>query len=87
MVAIFISALTPIPYKLFTIAAGVAHISLPIFIIASISGRGGRFFLVSALIYFFGPSIKGFIDKYFNLAVIIFTILLFGGFYIIKLLL
>lgn len=82
--AVGVAGFTPIPYKVFTIAAGAFKISFPIFVLASIVGRGGRFFLVSALIYFFGPNIKEFIDKYFNLVVIVFTILLIGSFFIIK---
>ncbi|PJA70462.1 cytochrome B, partial [Candidatus Pacearchaeota archaeon CG_4_9_14_3_um_filter_31_7] len=52
--------------------------------IASIIGRGARFFLVSALIWKFGPPIKSFIDKYFNIFAILFTILLIGGFVLIN---
>jgi len=47
-------------------------------------GRSGRFFIVAALFYFFGPKIKIFIEKYFNLLTILFIILLVGGFIIIK---
>ena len=76
---------TPIPYKVFTIAAGAFKISFPVFVIASFIGRGGRFFLVSGLIYFFGAKIKIYIDKYFNLLSIIFVILLILGFIVVKL--
>ncbi|MCF7803664.1 MAG: DedA family protein [Candidatus Marinimicrobia bacterium] len=82
--AIAISGFTPIPYKVFTIAAGVFKVSIPILIIASLVGRAGRFFLVGALIWKFGKPIKSFIDKYFNLLTIVFTVLLIGGFIIIK---
>jgi membrane protein DedA with SNARE-associated domain len=54
------------------------------FIIASIISRGARFFLVAALIWKFGPQIKLFIDKYFNWLAIAFTVLLIGGFVVIK---
>ena len=56
--AIFIAAFTPIPYKIFAIAAGVAGINLPTFILASIIGRGLRFYIQSTLIWFFGPTVK-----------------------------
>jgi len=82
--AVFVAGFTPIPYKVFTIAAGLFHVNFLVFTVASILGRGGRFFAVSILIYVFGPTIKTFIDKYFNIMVIIFTILLIGGFFIIK---
>jgi len=82
--AILVSAFTPIPYKVFTIAAGFWQVGLLPLIAASIIGRSARFFIVASLIYFFGPKIKEFIDKYFNLLTIIFIILLVGGFLIIK---
>ena len=82
--AILTAAFTPIPYKVFTIAAGFWHISLSTLIIASIIGRSGRFFLVATLFYFFGPKIKDFIDEYFNLLTIAFLVLLVGGFVAIK---
>jgi len=85
--AVFIAGFTPIPYKIFTISAGMFHINFGVFVIASALGRGGRFFIVAALIFFFGPKIKAYIDNYFNSAVIIFTILLIGGFIIVKLIL
>lgn len=81
---IFTAGFTPIPYKVFTISGGAFNINLPMFIIASIISRGARFFLVSFLIYKFGENIKSFIDKYFNLLAIVFTILLIGGFFAIQ---
>ncbi len=77
---IFTAGFTPIPYKVFTISAGAFQISLPMFILASIFSRAGRFFLVAFLIWKFGEPIKSFIDKYFNALAILFTILLIGGF-------
>ena len=81
---IFTAGFTPLPYKVFTISAGAFKINLPMFVIASVVSRGARFFLVSALIWKFGPSIKAFIDKYFNILAFTFTILLIGGFFVIK---
>jgi hypothetical protein len=57
------------------------------FVAASIISRGLRFFLVGGLIWRFGPPIKTFIDKYFNWLAIGFTVLLIGGFVILKYLL
>lgn len=82
--AVAAAGFTPIPYKVFTIAAGVWKINFTTFITASILSRGARFFLVAGLFYFFGPKIKVFIDKYFNWLTIIFFILLIGGFIAVK---
>jgi len=82
--AISIAGFTPIPYKVFTIAAGVAEINLTVFILASAISRSARFFLVGGLIRVFGPAIKNFIDRYLNVLSIIFVVLLIGGFILIK---
>lgn len=82
--AVGIAGFTPIPYKLFTIAGGAFRIDFPIFVIASVLSRSARFFLVAALIYFFGPPIRSFIDRYFNVLAILFVILLIGGFIVLK---
>ena len=81
---IFTAGFTPIPFKLFTISAGAFNINLPLFILASTISRSARFFLVSYLIKSFGEPIKEIIDKYFNILAILFTIILFGGFVLIK---
>ena len=83
--AVFIAAFTPIPYKVFTVAAGVAQLNLVGFTLASIVGRGARFFLVAFVIRLLGPRAKRWIDEYFNLATVIGTLLLLGGFALIKL--
>ncbi len=82
--AILTAAFTPIPYKVFTIAAGFWKVGLMPLIAASVIGRSARFFLVAALFYFFGPKIKEFIDRYFNILTIVFLALLIGGFMAIK---
>jgi len=81
---IFTAGFTPIPYKVFTITSGVFDINFIMFLTASIISRGARFFLVAWLLWKFGPSIKQFIDKYFNLLAVAFTVLLVGGFVLIK---
>ncbi len=81
---IFTAGFTPIPYKVFTITAGAFDINLFMFFIASVISRGARFFLVAWLIWKFGPSIKRFIEKYFNALAMGFTGLLIGGFVLIK---
>ncbi len=82
--AVAIAGFTPLPYKLFTIAAGAFKITFFTFVIASILSRSARFFIVAAIIYWFGPTVKDFLDRYFNLCTVVFTILLIGGFIIIK---
>ncbi|GBE06831.1 SNARE associated Golgi protein [bacterium BMS3Abin10] len=82
--AVSIAGFTPVPYKVFTISAGAFKINFVIFVLASLAGRAGRFFLVAALIYRFGPPIRKFIDKYFNLLTIVFFVLLILGFIVVK---
>ncbi len=84
---IFTAGFTPIPYKVFTVTAGVFDINLAMFSLASIISRGARFFLVAFLIWKFGPSIKQFIERYFNTLAMGFTGILIGGFVVIKYLL
>lgn len=81
---IFTAGFTPIPYKVFTITSGVFQMNLFMFILASVISRSARFFLVSGLIWKYGPSIKGFIDKYFNSLALGFTALIIAGFFAIK---
>jgi membrane protein YqaA with SNARE-associated domain len=78
--AVFLAGMTPVPYKVFTISAGVFSINFPIFVLASVLSRGLRFFLVAGLIYRFGPSISSFIDRYFNLLTWVFGVLVVLGF-------
>lgn len=82
--AIGIAGFTPIPYKVFTITAGLFEINFPVFLIASFLSRSARFFLVASLIYLFGPGIQRFIEKYFDILAVAFTILLVAGFIVIK---
>ncbi len=82
---ISLKGLTPIPYKLVSITSGVAKVDLRTFFFASVICRGFRFYLLSALFWYFGPGIRGFIDR--NLALVTFGTLaaLVLGFYIIHL--
>ncbi len=83
---VFTAGFTPIPFKLITISSGTFNINFFMFMLASTLSRSARFFLLGALIYIFGDRIRFFIEKYFNLLAILFTILLIGGFVVIKLL-
>jgi membrane protein YqaA with SNARE-associated domain len=85
--AVFMAGLTPIPYKVFTLSAGVFSVNFPVFVAASVLSRGLRFFLVAGLIYRFGAPVRSFIDRYFNLLTLVFGILLVGGFLVVKTLL
>lgn len=77
-------AFLPIPYKVATIAAGIAQLSLPIVIIASIIGRGGRFFLVAWLMQRYGVRAQEIIDNHFNKLAISAAVLFFGGIGLVK---
>ena len=68
--AILIAAITPIPYKVFALSAGVLNMPLTPFVIASLVGRGARFFLIGALIFLFGEAIQDFLEHRFELVMI-----------------
>lgn len=77
---IILKGMTPIPYKLITIASGVAHFPLLAFAVASVLSRAMRFFLIAGLLHFFGEPIRLFIEKYLTLLTTAFAVLLVGGF-------
>jgi membrane protein YqaA with SNARE-associated domain len=81
---ILIKGLTPIPYKLVTIASGAAHFDLFTFVWASIVTRGVRFFLVAALLWKYGEPIRAFIEERFTLVSWAFLIALVGGFLVVR---
>jgi membrane protein YqaA with SNARE-associated domain len=85
--AVFIAGLTPIPYKVFTISAGVFSIDLPVFVLASVASRGLRFFVIAALIRTFGKPIGRFIDRSFNLLMWLLGALVVGGCVVVRFLL
>ena len=84
--SIFAAAFTPIPFKVFTLAAGVFHqyVSLQTLILASALGRSARFFLVAAAMYFFGPKVRGVLEKRLELVTIILFVAMVLGFLAIK---
>ena len=82
--AIIIKGATPIPFKVVTIAAGVAHMDLLAFIGASIVARSMRFYLVAALLYFFGQPIREFIEKRLTLVTTVSVVVLVSGFVAVK---
>jgi len=81
---ILIKGLTPIPYKLVTIASGVAQFDPVVFILASIATRGARFFLVAALLRRYGPPIRTFVEKNLTAVATAALVLIVGGFVAVK---
>ena len=81
---VFTAGFSPIPYKIFTIASGVSGMEPFSFALASLVGRGARFFIVAALLWKFGEPILGFIDKHLGKLTLAFTVLLVGGFFLLK---
>jgi membrane protein YqaA with SNARE-associated domain len=87
ILALFIAGFTPIPFKIFTIAAGFNQtLDLTTLAVGCIIGRSSRFFLVGGLLYRYGESIKSFLDRYFDRLSLAFVALLILGFLGIKLL-
>lgn len=82
--AIFAAAFTPIPYKVFTIAAGVCAVPLGTLVVASALGRGARFFLVATAMYFCGATAKRFLDRYLELITLLLLAAIVAGFLAIK---
>ncbi len=75
---------TPFPYKVITIASGVMDLDLATFSIASVVSRGARFFLLAALLWYFGPPIRRFVENNLPLLATLFFVLLLGGFLAIR---
>ncbi len=75
---------TPFPYKVLTIAAGVFHMDLLSFVLDSIVARSMRFYLVAALLYWFGEPIRDFIERRLSLVTTAFLVALIGGFVAVK---
>ncbi|HJZ30247.1 MAG TPA: YqaA family protein [Hyphomicrobiaceae bacterium] len=78
---------TPFPYKVLTITAGAAHMPLLAFVLASIVARAMRFYLVAALLFWFGEPIRDFIERRLSLVTTAFVVTLIGGFVALKYLL
>ena len=82
--AVTIAAFTPIPYKVFAIGAGAFRLNFRRFMLASLIGRGGRFFLVGILITVFGTQIETIVDDYFDVLAIAFVVMLVMGVLLIR---
>jgi membrane protein YqaA with SNARE-associated domain len=81
---VLIKGLTPIPYKLVTITAGVTHLDLVTFSIASVISRGGRFLLVALLLWWFGEPIRRFIERYLTWVTTGLLAAVVGGFVVLR---
>lgn len=79
--AVFVAGFTPIPYKIFTIAAGVASLTFPGFVLASLIGRGARFFLVAGVVKYAGPKLEKSLLQYIERigwALVVLSVLVIG---------
>jgi len=79
LAVILLKGLTPFPYKIVTIASGLLHFSFPVFIVASVVTRGARFFMVAALLKYFGPPILEFVEKRLTLVTSIVAVVVVVG--------
>lgn len=73
--ATFVAAFAPLPYPIFALAAGVARLGYPVFFMASLVGRGARFFGMGLSIYFFGASLRGFLEEHLGWATLALAVL------------
>lgn len=82
---ILVKGLTPIPYKIVTIAAGAARFEFGLFMMASVLTRGARFFLVATLLHFYGDAVRVFIERRLTLVTSAVAVGVVGGFLVLKL--
>ncbi len=82
--AVAIAGFTPIPYKVFTLAAGAFRIDFMVFMVASLASRSARFFLIAAVVRLVGDRARGFLEKYLDWLVLSFTVLLVAGFLAVR---
>jgi membrane protein YqaA with SNARE-associated domain len=82
---ILVKGLTPIPYKIVTIASGAARFDFPLFMLASLITRGARFFLLAALLRVFGEPIRNFIERRLTLVTSLVAAGVVGGFLVLRL--
>ncbi len=82
--AVIVKGMTPIPYKVVTIAAGLAKMNLLHFTLASIAARAMRFYLVAGLLYFFGEPIRAFIERRLTMVTTAFVVVLVSGFVAVR---
>ena len=78
------AGLTPLPYKVFTIASGVAGLDIVVFALGSIVSRGVRFFLEAALLWKFGPPIREFVERHLAKVFTVAFVMLIAGFIVLR---
>jgi membrane protein YqaA with SNARE-associated domain len=83
---ILLKGLTPIPYKLITISAGLAHFDFFTFVWASIATRGARFFLEALVLKFYGPAILAEVEKRLTFYTLLLLAVLVGAVVLLKVL-
>jgi membrane protein YqaA with SNARE-associated domain len=81
---ILIKGLTPIPYKIVTIASGAAAFSFPVFVAASIATRGARFFIVATLLHYYGEPVRVFVERRLTLVTSLVALGIVGGFVVLR---
>lgn len=84
LLIVFAAGLTPLPYKVFTIASGVAALNPLVFILGSIVSRGLRFFAEAALLWYFGDPIRNFVENNLRFVSVAFFVVLLGGFFLVR---
>lgn len=84
LLIILVKGLTPIPYKIVTIASGAALFNFPLFVAASIVTRGARFFLVATLLHFYGEAVRDFIERRLTLVTTLVAAGIVLGFVILR---
>lgn len=82
--AVLAAGFSPIPYKVFTISAGALAMNLPVFAVASLVGRGSRFFLVAALIAWGGPRVEARLKRYVDVIGWALVVLLVAGYFLLR---
>ena len=80
-----VAAFTPIPFKIATISAGATQMAFVPFVVVSLFGRAARFLLVAAILRVFGAEVRRQLERHFDAATLLFLVLLFGGFLILRL--
>jgi len=81
---VLFAGVTPFPFKVITIASGATGFNFIVFVLSAIAARGLRFFVVAAILYWLGPPIRDFIEKWLGLLFTLFMVLLIGGFVLIR---
>lgn len=83
--AVLVAGVTPFPFKVITILSGTTGLNFLVFILASIVARGLRFYLIAALLHWFGPPIRDFIERRLGLVFSVSLAALIGGFLLVRL--